>query len=115
MITAGFSYKPVHVTGFGNPSYPYYTDEENAAYCTQVLERLHQDGRLGAYWFNWPGSDSPVTAALGAFAREERETVTARDMPMISSTYYYRTLPTSTQTLYDAFLGFIEERRIVSP
>jgi hypothetical protein len=32
-------------------------------------------------------------------------------MPMISSTYYYRTLPTSMQTLYDAFHGFIEERR----
>jgi hypothetical protein len=77
----------------------------------QVLERLHQDGRLGAYWFNWPGSDSPVTAALGAFARENRETVKPRDMPMISSTYYYRTLPTSAQTLYDAFLSFIEERR----
>jgi hypothetical protein len=111
MLTAAFSYKPVMVTGFGNPSYPYYTDDENAAYCMQVLERLHQDGRLGAYWFNWPGSDSPVTAALGAFAREMRETVKARDMPMISSTYYYRTLPTSMQTLYDAFLGFIEERR----
>ena len=111
MLTAAFSYKPVLVTGFGNPSYPYYTDEENAAYCTRVLGRLQQDGRLGAYWFNWPGSDSPVTAALGAFAREMRETVKARDMPMISSTYYYRTLPTSMQTLYDAFLGFIEERR----
>jgi hypothetical protein len=111
MLTAAFSFKPVLVTGFGNPSYPYYTDEENAAYCTQVLERLQQDGRLGAYWFNWPGRDSPVTAALGAFAREMRETVKPRDMPMISSTYYYRTLPTSTQTLYDAFIGFIEERR----
>jgi hypothetical protein len=111
MLTAAFSYKPVFVTGFGNPSYPYYTDEENAAYCTQVLERLQHDGRLGAYWFNWPGSDSPVTAALGAFAREMRETVKARDMPMISSTYYYRTLPTSMQTLYDAFLSFVAERR----
>jgi hypothetical protein len=111
MLTAAFSYKPVLVTGFGNPSYPYYNDEENAAYCAQVLERLQQDGRLGAYWFNWPGSESPVTASLGAFAREMRETVKARDMPMISSTYYYRTLPTSMQTLYDAFHGFIEERR----
>jgi hypothetical protein len=32
-------------------------------------------------------------------------------MPMISSTYYYRTLPKSTQTLYDGFLGFVRERR----
>jgi hypothetical protein len=111
MLTAAFSFKPTFVTGFGNPSYPYYTDDENAAYCTQVLERLHQDGRLGAYWFTWPGSESSVTAALGAFAQERRETVKPRDMPMISSTYYYRTLPASTQTLYDAFLSFIADRR----
>jgi len=110
-LAAAFSFKPTLVTGFGNPSYPYYTDDENATYCTHVLERLQQDGRLGAYWFNWPGNDSPVTAALGAFAREMHETVKPRDMPMISSTYYYRTLPTSTQTLYDAFLSFIDERR----
>ncbi len=30
---------------------------------------------------------------------------------MISATYYYRTLPTSVHTLYEAFLGFVADRR----
>jgi endo-1,4-beta-mannosidase len=97
-----------------------------------VLERLHADGRLGAYWWCWAdypdelrsqppfdeapherafgivrsdGSEKPVARALAAFAREKREVTTAHDMPLIAGTYYYRTLPTSTKTLYDAFLG----------
>ena len=111
MLTAAFSYKPVLVSGFGNPGPPYFSEAENAAYATAVLERLHADGRLGALWSTWPGADSPVAAALGAFAREARDVRTPSDMPMISSTYYYRTLPDSTQTLYDAYLAFIAERR----
>jgi hypothetical protein len=35
----------------------------------------------------------------------------ANDMPMISGTFYYRTLPASARTLYEAFLGFVAERR----
>lgn len=119
-------------------TYACLTEQENATYCTAVLERLHADGRLGAYFWCWAdyasslhadppfdrathelsfgiirsdGSEKPVATALAAFAREKREVVPARDMPMISSTYYYRTLPTSTKTLFDAFLGSIEERR----
>jgi endo-1,4-beta-mannosidase len=119
-------------------TYACLTEAENAAYCTSVLDRLHADGRLGAYYWCWAdydsalhdeppfdrathetsfgiirsdGSEKPVAAALSAFARKGREVVPARDMPMISATYYYRTLPTSTKTLYDAFLGSIEERR----
>jgi len=169
MIAAAFSFKPVLVTGVGNPTcpplklsiferfplpnetqqyvspddplfatYPCLTEEENAVYCTSVLERLHADGRLGAYWWCWAdfadelsdqppfdrapyqrsfgiirsdGTEKPVAAALRAFAREQREVVAAEDMPMISSAYYYRTLPKSSQTLYEAYLGFIEERR----
>ncbi len=34
-----------------------------------------------------------------------------RDMPTISGDYYYRTLPVSLRTLYDAYLGFVSERR----
>ena len=122
-------------------TYACLTEAENAAYCTNVLERLHADGRLGAYWWCWAdyadelrteppfdraphelsfgivrrdGSEKPVAAALAGFARERRSVRRAADMPMISSTYYYRTLPTSTGTLYDAFLGSIEERRSTS-
>jgi hypothetical protein len=32
-------------------------------------------------------------------------------MPMISAEYYYRTLPASTKTLYEAFLGYVAQRR----
>jgi hypothetical protein len=170
MLAAAFSFKPVFVTGFGNPTcppekfsalerfpfpgerteltispddtvfatYPCSSEHENAAYCTAVLERLHADGRLGALWWCWAdydehvhdeppfdraphertygivrsdGSEKPVAAALAAFAAQRRSVVKANDMPMISSTYFYRTLPTSAKTLYDAFLGFVRERR----
>jgi hypothetical protein len=110
-------------------TYPCASEAENAAYATAVLERLHADGRLGAYWWCWAdapdddspagsygiirrdGSEKPVAAALASFAREARTVVATNDMPMISSTYYYRTLPVSARTLYDAFLGAIESRR----
>ena len=114
------------------------SEDEMAAYCTNVLDRLHADGRLGAYWWCWAdyadalrdeppfdraphelsfgivradGSEKPVAAALAAFARERRTVVEPRDIPVIAEVYYYRTLPTSTKTLYDAFLGSVEERR----
>jgi hypothetical protein len=119
-------------------TYPCLTEDETAFYCTSVLERLHADGRLGAYWWWWAdyltdvcasppfdtspyartfgivrtdGSEKPVAAALTAFARQQRTVVDAKDMPMIASAYYYRTLPTSTATLYQAFLRFVAERR----
>jgi hypothetical protein len=112
--------------------YPCVTDEEHALLATAVLERLHADGRLGAFWWCWrddaepstttpysstlgilraDGSEKPVAGALGAFARSSPLVRGASDMPMISSTYYYRTLPTSMATLYEAFLSWIEARR----
>ncbi len=124
-------------------TYPCLTEHELARYATEVLERLHADGRLGAFWWCWSdaaeerhaeppldrephlatygllradGSEKPVAAALSAFARERREVTEPRDMTAIASAYYFRTLPTSTKTLYDAFLRFVEERRtIVAP
>jgi hypothetical protein len=129
MLTAAFSHKPVLVTGAGNPTFPHVREDENASYASAVLERLHADGRLGVYWWCWNdealraphepsygivragGSEKPVAQALAAFAREQRTVRKPVEMPMISSTYYYRTLPDSTRTLYDAFLGFVAERR----
>jgi endo-1,4-beta-mannosidase len=113
-------------------------EDEMAAYCRNVLERLHADGRLGAYWWCWAdydaalradppfdraphelsfgivrsdGSEKPVAAALAAFARERRTVIAAQEMPMIAEVYSYRTLPSSTRTLFEAFLGRVEERR----
>jgi len=124
-----------------DPVYAQYAclaEDEMATYCTSVLERLHADGRLGAYWWCWAdyaqelhgeppfdraphelafgivrsdGSEKPVAAALSAFARERRTVREAHDIPVIAETYYYRTVPASTKTLYDAFLGSVEERR----
>ena len=171
MLAASFSFKPVSITGFGNPTcprdkfsafehfahpgeppamtiapddpvfatFPCLLEAENAMYCREVLERLHADGRIGAYWWCWAdypdqvadeppfdqapherfqgivrsdGSEKPVAAALAAFAGQQRTVMKANDMPMISSTYYYRTLPTSAKTLYEAFLNFVSERRL---
>jgi endo-1,4-beta-mannosidase len=119
-------------------TYACLSEAENAAYCTAVLDRLHADGRLGAYWWCWAdyapelreeppfdraphelsfgiirddGTEKPVAAALSAFAREARACVKPDDMPMISSEYWYRTLPTSTQTIYDSYLTTIDARR----
>jgi endo-1,4-beta-mannosidase len=119
-------------------AYACLDEDEMAAYCRNVLERLHADGRLGAYWWCWAdydaalrsqppfdrapheltfglvrcdGSEKPVVAALSAFARQSRTVVEPHDMPLIAETYYYRTLPRSTATLYDAFLVSVEERR----
>ncbi len=118
--------------------YACLTETEMAAYCTNVLDRLHADGRLGAYWWCWAdyadelrgeppfdvapheltfgivrsdGSEKPVAAALAAFAREQRSVLAPNDPPVIADTYYYRTLPDSTRTLYDGWVRSIEERR----
>ena len=119
-------------------AYACLDEAEMAGYCRGVLERLHADGRLGAYWWCWAdyadalreeppfdrapheltfgivrsdGSEKPVAGALAAFARERRTVLAPCEMPMIAEVYYYRTLPTSTRTLFDAFLASVEERR----
>jgi hypothetical protein len=119
-------------------TYPCLTEDEQAFMGANVLDRLHADGRLGASWWCWAdypddirssapfvdfghectlgivrsdGSEKPVAATLAAFARQARTVVAPRDMPMIASAYYYRTLPTSMKTLYEAFLRFVAERR----
>jgi endo-1,4-beta-mannosidase len=119
-------------------AYACLDEDEMAAYCTGVLDRLHSDGRLGAYWWCWAdyaadlcgdppfdraphersfgivrddGSEKPVAAALAAFARERRTCVEPHDAQPVTEVYYYRTLPRSTKTLYDAFLAGVEERR----
>ena len=82
--------------------YACLTEEEMAAYCTDVLDRLHRRGALGAFWWNWAdyakdladtppfdrakheltfgiirsdGSDKLVAGALRRFAQEARPVV----------------------------------------
>jgi hypothetical protein len=116
--------------------YACLTEDEQAAYARATIDRLHADGRLGAYWWCWSdypaetplapvadrapfvracgiirsdGTEKPIAAVLSSIAREQRAVVPARDMPMISAEYYYRTLPTSMRTVYDAFLLHVAE------
>jgi len=112
-------------------TYACLNETEMAAYATAVLERLHSDGRLGAYWWCWAdyadglramppfdraphemsfgivrgdGSEKPVAAALAAFARGTRTVVAARD-PEIFEPAYYADLPGTTREAYDRFLA----------
>ncbi len=129
MLAAAFSFQPIVVSAFGMPVYS-ASEEEAATFATEVLDRLHEDGRLGAYWHTWAdhadpmlaldaasglvrgdGTEKPAAAALRAFARERRTVVEADDMPMIAAAYYYRTLPKSAHTLYEAYLRFVDKRR----
>ena len=96
-------------------TYACLSEDEMAAYCTQVLERLHADGRLGAYWWCWAdyaselageppfdraphemsfgivrsdGSEKPVAHALARFAAERR-TVLAPGAAALEEAAYY--------------------------
>jgi len=111
-------------------SYACLKEDEMATYARAVLERLHADGRLGAYWWCWAdyadalretppfdraphemsfgilrsdGSEKPVAAALAEFARSGRSVVTARD-PAIFEPAYYADLPQTTREAYARYL-----------
>jgi endo-1,4-beta-mannosidase len=113
--------------------YACLTEDEMAGYCTQVLERLHADGRLGAYWWCWAdyaaelaaeppfdraphemsfgivrgdGSEKPVAAALKRFATERRSVLVAR-AAAFDEAAYYRDLPGATTSAYACW---VEER-----
>ena len=141
-LTASLARKPVLFSEFGNPTCPAgrttypacacLDEKEMAVYAAAVLEQLHADGRLGAYWWCWAdyvenlrstppfdqaehelsfgivradGTAKPIAAALAAFAREGREVVETRD-PAMFEPAYYADLPRSTQDAYARFLEF---------
>lgn len=142
-LTASLAGKPVLFSEFGNPTcpaperpvssqYACLDESEMARYAKAVLERLHADGRLGAYWWCWAdyaeelratppfdlaphelsfgiirsdGTTKPVTDVLSAFAREARTVVEASD-PAIFEPAYYADLPRSTLDAYARYLEF---------
>jgi endo-1,4-beta-mannosidase len=145
-LAAAFSGKPVLFSEFGNPAcqpgltlpFACLDEDEMAVYCARVLERLHADGRLGAYWWCWAdyvdelhheppcdeapherafglvrsdGSEKPVAAALAAFARERRSVLAPPASLVGDEQSYYAALPGATQAWYAAFLAGVEERR----
>ncbi len=122
--------EPVPLDDPVRAGYACLSEDEMAVYCTEVLDRLHADGRLGGYWWCWAdyapelrdqppfdraphelsfgivrddGNEKPVAAALAAFARERRSVVEAHDPPM-DETRYYADLPRSTIEGYARFL-----------
>jgi endo-1,4-beta-mannosidase len=141
-LTASLSGKPVLFSEFGNPTCPAagqipgsefacLDESEMATYARAVLEGLHAQGRLGAYWWCWAdyhddlratppfdrapheltfgivrsdGTTKPVGTALSAFAREARSVVEPND-PTIFEPAYYAGLPNTT---YDAYARFLE-------
>jgi endo-1,4-beta-mannosidase len=123
-------HEPIPADDPHRASYACLQEDEMVAYCREVLERLHADGRLGAYWWCWAdyatalreappfdrathelsfgilrndGSEKPVASALSAFARERRTVVEPHDSPM-SEEQYYAGLPESTAASYAHFL-----------
>ena len=57
--------------------YACLTEAEMASYCRDVLERLHADGRLGAYWWCW--ADYARRAARRAAVRPSAARAVVRD------------------------------------
>ena len=111
-------------------AYACLSETEMAQYARAVLERLHADGRLGAYWWCWAdyaeglrnrppfdraphemsfgiirrdGSEKRGAEALTAFAREARTVVAPHD-PEIFEPAYYADLPRTTHEAYAHFL-----------
>jgi endo-1,4-beta-mannosidase len=113
-------------------TYACLDEGEMAVYARAVLERLHAQGRLGAYWWCWAdyhddlratppfdrapheltfgiirsdGTTKPVATALSVFAREARSVVEPND-PAIFEPAYYAGLPHTTHDAYARFLEF---------
>jgi endo-1,4-beta-mannosidase len=112
-------------------TYACLSEIEMADYATAVLERLHADGRLGAYWWCWAdyadalrgtppfdraphelsfgivrsdGGEKPVAGALAAFARGARTVLDPHD-PDIFEPAYYADLPGTTHEAYARFVA----------
>ena len=112
-------------------TYACLTENEMAAYASEVLDRLHGAGALGAYWWCWAdyvssladrapfdrathelsfgiirndGTAKTVCEALAAFARERRE-VAHPNGPAFDEDGYYRRLPGGIDDAYAAYLA----------
>jgi endo-1,4-beta-mannosidase len=112
-------------------AYACLSESEMATYARDVLEQLHAQGRLGAYWWCWAdyhddlrtsppfdrapheltfgivrsdGTTKPVATALSVFAREARSVVEPHD-PTMFEPAYYADLP---HTMHDAYARFLE-------
>lgn len=136
-LQQSFSRKPVLFTEFGDPECPpgatrvdgfaCLDEAELAQYASDVLQRLHARGALGAFWWCWAdydpalanlppfdraphelrfgivrsdGSTKPVAATLAAFARESRAVVETLPPPIAGESEHYAGLPDSIEREY---------------
>lgn len=136
-LQQSFSGKPVLFTEFGDPECPpgmtrvdgfaCLDEAELAQYASEVLQRLHARGALGAFWWCWAdydpalanlppfdraphelrfgiersdGTPKPVAATLAAFAREARTTVETLPPPIADESAHYEGLPDSIEREY---------------
>jgi endo-1,4-beta-mannosidase len=118
--------------------YACLTEEEMATYCSEVLERLHRIGALGAFWWNWAdyaaelentppfdgaphemsfgivrsdGSEKPVAHALQRFAQEGRSVVEP-PAPIVREDEWYANMNEEYQKArYSAYLAIAEASR----
>jgi endo-1,4-beta-mannosidase len=163
-LTGSFTRKPVLFSEFGNPTcppgrispydrvplpddpplppvddathaaYACLTEDEMAAYGRAVIDRLHADGRLGAYWWCWAdyadalaheppfdraphersfgiiradGSAKPVAHMLAAIAKEARTVRESAD-PVMFEPAYYAGLPRTTGDAYARYREYAQ-------
>jgi endo-1,4-beta-mannosidase len=139
-LQQSFSGKPVLFTEFGDPECPpgatriddfaCLDEVELAQYASDVLERLHARGALGAFWWCWAdydpalanlppfdraphelrfgivrsdGTAKPVAATLARFAREARTIVETLPPPIAGETEHYAGLPDSIEREYRSY------------
>ncbi len=129
MLVQSFTKKPLLFSEFGNPECPpgateaggiaCLSEDEMVGYARTVLQRLVQQGAIGAMWWCWAdydptlatlppfdraphelrfgiiradGSEKPVAKVLSAFSREAHEAMEPQPQP-IDEKLYYASLP----------------------
>ncbi|HET9392026.1 MAG TPA: beta-galactosidase [Candidatus Rubrimentiphilum sp.] len=140
-LMQSLSGKAVLFNEFGNPAcqrgaenttgYACLNEDEMATYAYAVLDRLHQRGALGAFWWCWAdyveemrmlppcdyaphelsfgiirndGSEKPVARVLKTFASENRHAI-APPPPIVDRESWFAGLPGGVKTAYDAYLA----------
>jgi endo-1,4-beta-mannosidase len=139
-LQQSFSGKPVLFTELGNPECPpgvarldgfeCLDENELAGYAAGAIDRLHQRGALGAFWWCWAdyelslanlppfdraphelrfgivrsdGTFKPVAQTLARIAAEERSVSDAPPAPIASEAEHYAGLPQSIESEYRAY------------
>jgi endo-1,4-beta-mannosidase len=140
-LQASCSGKRVLFSEFGNPECPPHAqtagafacldEDEMAQYARGAIDRLHERGALGAFWWCWSdydpalaalppfdlaphelrfgilradGSEKPVARVLSSFAAERRE-VRDAPAPIVEESAYYASLP---EGIVDCYRDYCE-------